>query len=349
MNAWMNLLYGLMTVLLLLCFFWPVKGLWARWRRRRTDVLRVLMEDALKVLYNCEYALQSCDLNQLAGRLEVSRDRAVQILDILRDRGLVEFEGEQTVLTKLGRKYALRIIRIHRIWESYLAHETGLSEVEWHQEADLREHELSLAEANALAERLGNPVFDPHGDPIPTKEGVLPGRKGQPLRDLPEGEKAIILHLEDEPETVYAQLIAMGLYPGMVVRMLEKKERSLSFEAEGEDLVLAPMLSANVTVLPIEKEARGAEKHGLTLREVPLGKEVLISGISKACRGRQRRRLMDLGIVRGNRIRPLYKAPSGDPVAYDVLGANIALREEQAKFIFVEFASVDGSLEKAEP
>ncbi len=348
MNAWINLFYGLAITLLLLWFFWPDRGLWARWKRRRHDTLRVLMEDALKVLYDCEYALLPCDISQLAGRLEISRDRVIQVLEILRDRALVDLEGDRIVLTKLGRKYALRVIRIHRIWESYLASETGMSEVEWHAQADLREHELSLAEADALAVKLGNPVFDPHGDPIPSREGALPGKKGLPLRDLPEGQKAIILHLEDEPEAVYAQLIAMGLYPGMVVRMLEKKERSLSFEAEGEDLVLAPLLSANVTVLPIEQDAKGEEKHHLTLREVPLGKEVLVSGISKACRGRQRRRLMDLGIVRGNRIRPLYKAPSGDPVAYDVLGANIALREEQAKFIFVEFISDENPLKTIE-
>ncbi len=332
-----NLLYGLAVLAFLAFFFWPKYGLWTRRLRRKKDAFRVLLEDSLKVLYNSEYTGRSCDLSQLAGQLEISREKAMQLGQMLRERSLVEFDGEQILLTSLGRKYALRVIRIHRILESYLAHETGLSEAEWHPQADWQEHELSPAEADALAVKLGNPVFDPHGDPIPTREGYLPGKKGMPLRDLPEGQKALVIHLEDEPETVYAQLVAMGLHPGMQVRMLEKKERSLHFEAEGEELVLAPLLSANVTVVPVEEQEENNEKENkyLSLKNVPLGKKAIVTGISHACRGRQRRRLMDLGIVRGNSIQPLYRAPSGDPTAYEVLGANIALREEQAQYVFV--------------
>ncbi|HHJ50141.1 MAG TPA: metal-dependent transcriptional regulator [Phaeodactylibacter sp.] len=335
MSVWIKILMlsGLLLVPLLV--FMPEKGLWTRWRRRRQNMLRVWMEDALKALYNCEYKGISCDVGGLAGRLGISQDRVLQVLQKLRDQSLVKTEGEQVLLTRLGRSYALRIIRIHRIWESYLANETGMAETDWHRLADLREHELSMEEVNALAGRLGNPVFDPHGDPIPSATGELPRPKGMPLRDLPEGKEGIIIHLEDEPPEVYAQLVAMGLYPGMVVRMLEKDDKRLRFEAHGEELLLAPLLSSNVTVRALEEEDRVFDA-GLSLLEVPLGEEVEVAGISRACRGQQRRRLMDLGIVRGNHIKPLFRAPGGEPTAYDVLGASIALREEQAKHIFVK-------------
>jgi DtxR family Mn-dependent transcriptional regulator len=60
----------------------------------------------------------------------------------------------------------LKIVRVHRLWEKYLAEETGLNEVDWHPEAELKEHEISFEEANKLAVKLNNPLFDPHGDPI---------------------------------------------------------------------------------------------------------------------------------------------------------------------------------------
>ncbi len=335
MNPLINLSVALGLLSLAAWLFMPERGLVARWRRSRQNLLRVWMEDALKALYNCEYKGTYCDLGGLAGRMGVSQDKVLHVLQKLREQSLVKIEGERVLLTRLGRSYALRIIRIHRIWESYLADETGMAETEWHRQADLREHELSMEEVNALAGKLGNPVFDPHGDPIPSAKGELPGPKGMPLRDLPEGKEGIIIHLEDEPPEVYAQLVAMGLYPGLVVRMIEKDDKRLRFEAHEEELLLAPLLSSNVTVRPVEEEDR-VSKTGLRLLEIPLGEEVEIAGISGTCRGQQRRRLMDLGIVRGNHIRPLFRAPGGDPTAYEVLGANIALREEQAKHIFVK-------------
>ena len=104
------------------------------------------------------------------------------------------------MLTPEGCSYALRVIRIHRLLESYLAERTGVDESEWHQRADQMEHRVTAAEAEALSAQLGNPSYDPHGDPIPTADGVMPSRRGLPLSALKAGAVARIVHVEDEPD-----------------------------------------------------------------------------------------------------------------------------------------------------
>ena len=86
-----------------------------------------------------------------------------------------------------------------------------------------------------LAAQMGNPAFDPHGDPIPSKSGHLPQKQGMPISDLSEGEFGHIIHLEDELNAVYCQLLAMGLYPGMQVRMINSSQGRIIFEANSEE------------------------------------------------------------------------------------------------------------------
>jgi DtxR family Mn-dependent transcriptional regulator len=107
--------------------------------------------------------------------------------------------NENLGLTPDGRSYALQIVRAHRLWERYLADETGFDETKWHAKAEQYEHQLTPHDATKLAGRLGYPLMDPHGDPIPTAHGELVDRSGQALTTLTPGQDARILHLEDEP------------------------------------------------------------------------------------------------------------------------------------------------------
>ena len=237
-------------------------------------------------------------------------------------------------LTDEGRRYALRIVRTHRLWERYLAEETGVTEAEWHSEAEYREHVLSPDEANLLAEQMGNPRYDPHGDPIPTSSGDIIPPKGQPLLELPVGELGMIVHVEDEPESVYAQLVAEGLRPRMQVRVTEVSPERICFWADGEEYVLAPVVAANISavLLPKEQEMVGPFE---TLASLKLGEKGSVLNLSRACRGLERRRLMDLGIVPGTIVEAEMKSASGDPTAYRVRGSLVALRKEQADQIHI--------------
>lgn len=318
-------------------FIWPNSGLAARWRRASISTKRVLLEDALKHLYDCEYKSKTASLDSIAGNLNISGDRAANLVKRLETMGLIKSSPHKLELTDVGRSYALRVIRVHRVWERYLADETSVGEMEWHAHADLQEHVMTIEEANELAAQIGNPVFDPHGDPIPSAKGEIPDHSGQALSTLKEGEFARIIHLEDEPHTIYAQLVALRLFPGMLIRMNNIDDEQVSFIANGEERVLAPIFANNVTVEVIHD--RQEDPHGDDLKrlsQIAIGEEVEVVRISAASRGQQRRRLMDFGIVPGTKITPELRSAGGDPTAYRILGTTIALRKDHARDIFVK-------------
>ncbi len=302
--------------------------------RLRYNNRRVQIEDALKHLYHSEFRKQPCTLESLAGALSISIDNVAKLMANLESHDLVISREKSFHLTAEGRSYALRIIRVHRLWERYLADQTGLSEIDWHTEAEKKEHKMSMEEANSLAAQIGNPRYDPHGDPIPTASGELPPSKGRPLTDLNEGEIAGIVHIEDEPPTIYAQLIAQGLHPGMQVQMLESSNERIVFSADGDEKVLAPVFAANITVIPLTEEEQMDYSYE-TLATLNRDEKGTVVGISKACRGQQRRRLMDLGITPGTEISMEMKGAGGDPIAYQIRGATIALRKNQAELIYI--------------
>jgi len=329
-----TLLIGSGIILLAVVSFFPERGLVARMKRSKTISKRVLIEDALKHLYNCEYNGIGCTLNSVAGKLSISEDEAAGLITKLEEMGMLTSHQETLQLSSEGRSYALRIIRFHRLWEKYLADETGLDELQWHHSAEEFEHKLTPSDAEALAAQIGNPVFDPHGDPIPSTDGKLPDKKGKPLTDLKFGEFASIIHIEDEPDAIYKQLVAEGLYTGMQVRMMESTKERVRFTANGDESVLAPLFAKNITVSTInfEKTVEGKFK---SLSSLKTGEKGKVLGISKALRGQQRRRLMDLGVVPGTEIIAELKSAFGDPTAYKIKGASIALRKKLAERIYL--------------
>jgi len=318
----------------LVALFWPVKGLWWRWRRGIRASDRVRIEDALKHVYDCESHANACTLQSLSGALNVSGNRAAEIAERLGQLELVETVGGRVTLTSEGRSYALRVIRVHRLWERYLSDRTGVDASEWHVRAEEREHKMTAEEANQLAARMGYPRFDPHGDPIPTSEGEVIPPIGTPLTDIGAGAAAEIVHVEDEPEALYAQILAQGLHPGMRLRVLESTPRRVRFEADGEEHALAHVVAANLSVVPLEEEVP-VEGSFSRLSGLSLGERATVTGFSGACRGPERRRMLDLGIVPGTEVEAEMRSPGGDPTAYRVRGALIALRRDQADLIHV--------------
>jgi DtxR family Mn-dependent transcriptional regulator len=330
----MALLSGSALAGVLALLFWPQTGWLWRWRTSQSLTERVLLEDALKHLYHQEYMNRTATLESLSGALRIPQDQVARLLAKLEQLELVKTQASGFGLTSAGRTYALRVIRVHRLWERYFADETGLAETQWHEEAERREHHTTPEEAEVLAMQMSNPIHDPHGDPIPTAAGELPPPQGLPLTDLPIGTAGRITHIEDEPEALYAQLVAQGLYPGMYLRVLDKSSERILCTAEGEEIKLAPVIAANVTILPLPTEAE-LEKPHETLASLRVGEAGVVMGISRACRGQQRRRLMDLGLVPGTIIAAELTSMSGNPTAYNIRGAAIALRKDQANLVHI--------------
>lgn len=333
-NPLTALLIGSLILAIVGFILWPKVGVTARWRRRVHDSDRIQIEDALKHIYDCEYKNIACTLNSVAGNLSITSDRATKIISRLESLDLLTMDGEILKLTSQGRSYALRVIRVHRLWERYLADETGTKEMDWHEIAEKKEHSFTPEQADKLAAQIGNPVYDPHGDPIPSSKGDLPDKKGKQLTEMLPGEFANIIHIEDEPNAIYSQILAQGLYPGMQIRMLEVSERRLKFVANGEESVLSPLIAKNITVGILKMDLQVEEKFK-TLSTLKVGEKGIVLGIAKALRGQQRRRLMDLGIVPGTEIEAQLESVTRDPTAYRVRGSVIALRKQQADRIYL--------------
>jgi DtxR family Mn-dependent transcriptional regulator len=314
---------------------WPRVGIVARFGRASRHTERVLLEDALKHVYTCESIGRMSTLESTAGQLEVSTGRAADLLSRLAELGFVRSEESGPRLTELGRESALRLVRTHRLWERYLADRTGVPPGEWHAEAEAKEHTMTPAETEALAARLGHPAWDPHGDPIPTPGGELPDVQRLTLAGVDAGRTVEIVHLEDEPREIYDALLADGLGLGARLDVVERNDHTVRVKALGREWPLSVEVARNVSVRLLAAGS-SSDQPVHTLLDLARGRAGRVVDISPACQGSQRRRLLDLGVVPGTEIVPELVSAGGDPVAYRIRGALVALRREQAEWIRIE-------------
>lgn len=165
---------------------------------------------------------ESASTKAVAERLSVSPASVSNMFGRLQEMGLVDYERYRgAVLTDQGRSEALRLIRRHRLIETFLLEHLGYSWQEVHEEAEKLEHVVSDGFTIRLAEFLGHPDQDPHGDPIPNAEGVLEPDDSLPLGQTEAGRRVRIFKVSDEDSSVLDYLGERGLTPG---RMLTVKE-----------------------------------------------------------------------------------------------------------------------------
>lgn len=208
-------------------------------------------EDYLKHLFLLEEALGGPVPTQaLAERLSVKPPSVTEMLKKLKALGLLEHEPYRGArLTERGRKVALEVLRHHRLLEAYLHQALGYGWEEVHQEAERLEHVISEDLEERIAEYLGHPPFDPHGDPIPTKDLTLPSSKALPLTEAPLGRARVVRALAQDRGTLNL-LARLGLVPGKPLRILEKGE-GVRVEVEGEVYLLPQELARAVGVEPL--------------------------------------------------------------------------------------------------
>lgn len=329
------LLIGLVVMAFFSLLFWPKGGLIGHLQRISQLDRRVQLEDALKIIHKAERSGKVISSESLAQTLNLNNSKTETLLKDMEQNELITSSDHKIRLTSSGQQYALRVIRAHRLWERYLAEETGYEESKWHDMADRYEHQLTPEQINALSAQLGNPTHDPHGDPIPEADGRYVAHGGQPLTDMPVEETLQIVHMEDEPEAVYAQLVAEGLHPGMQVQVSEKTPQRVRFWANGEEHVLAPVVAASISVRSLPQQAEEIACSGKPLHTLKPGQSGKVALLSPRLRGVERRRMMDLGILPGTVIKAEFNSPTGDPKAYRIRGAMVALRSEQADLICI--------------
>tara|TARA_R110000823_G_scaffold13205_12_gene43756 strand:- start:355 stop:1377 length:1023 start_codon:yes stop_codon:yes gene_type:complete len=315
--------------------FRPNKGWFWLIRNNSVSNDKIVVEDVLKLLYHNENADKHLNINDIIRTLKYNDKIILECINKMSDHELISIQGDSVKLTKSGSDYALRIVRAHRLWEKFLAEKTGFKESEWHERAERMEHELSKVDTDILSSQLGNPQFDPHGDPIPTNTGKIAKIKGIPVSELPIGTIGRIVHIKDKPEIIYKQILAENIHIGSVIRIMEKTPARIEFHSEGEAFVLAPIMAGNITVSVLEKDVV-FEENLARLSILKENETAKIIGISKEIRGDSRRRLLDLGFVKGAEVKIDLLNPLGDPKAFLIKGTSIALRHNQASKILIQ-------------
>lgn len=179
------------------------------------------IEDYLKAAYKLSSHGGRATVVRLAASLEVSAPSVTNMVKKLHRMGLVDHAPYAGVtLTARGTRIALEIIRHHRLWELYLTKRLGLPLHRVHAEAERLEHVLSDAMEERLEALLGDPVHDPHGDPIPSRDGrVRPVPHGRRLSELRPGETGTVTHVSDREAGHVKTIAALGLLPGVRLAM----------------------------------------------------------------------------------------------------------------------------------
>jgi DtxR family transcriptional regulator, Mn-dependent transcriptional regulator len=333
---------GLLTLLFLI--FRSSKGWFWIFLRKLSLSDRVLREDALKYFSHCELENEDASLLGAAGSLGIRSGEASRIISQLVELKLLQIDRDGFRLSSEGRRYGLRMIRAHRLYETYMSEKSGYKNSEWHEMAERAEHALSEDDINALDRVLCYPVYDPHGDPIPTEEGHLNSQMAKvPLTRLAEGQSGVIVHLEDEPKVIYSQLCAEGLYPGLQVKVLESDSQRIRFWSEQDEHLLAPLLAASIHIVLKEDQTDGTAETSLPqgkLSDGRIGQSFRIKGLSPHIHGSERRRLMDLGFLPGTLVEKELVSAGGDTIGFRVRGTLIALRRSQADLILTELPEV---------
>lgn len=329
MNLWIWF-----SILLLAAIFVPRYGLLTLYKDWRSAKEREQLEDALKHLLDREQGGRHASPESLAGTLDLPRAKITRLISDMESQGLLETHGSQLHLTAEGTRWAMHVVRAHRLWERYLADEARMPLSQIHNAAQKREHTLTKSQLDELDAALGHPTRDPHGDPIPTREGKMPSAESQPITAWQAEGPVRIVHIEDEPAIAYEQILAAGLRLGQVIRIIERTPGRIVLSDGETEYRLAPTVAANVGVTPLP-ESEIAKTNAVPLAALTQDQRGEIVSLDDSVQGFTRRRFLDLGLTPGTMIYPELGNFFGDPRAYRVRGTLIALRKDQAAQIWV--------------
>lgn len=209
-------------------------------------------EDYLGIIYKHQNSDGEIKANLIAEKLQISNAAVTDMLKKLSRDGHIIYEKYKGIkLTKTGEDYARNIIRRHRIWEVFLNQVVGLPWDKVHDEANRLEHSASDELINRLEEMLEYPEYDPHGDPIPSKEGKVPKlRKHVPLADLRLGEAGTVIRVNDFDDQflVYISRIGIKLNEPILVKEKRKFDNSMQITVNEKSFNISSKIAENIFV-----------------------------------------------------------------------------------------------------
>ncbi len=209
-------------------------------------------EDYLSIIYKSQNSEDTIKPNIIASKLTVSNAAVTDMLKKLAKDGYILYEKYKGIkLTKDGENYAKNVVRRHRIWEVFLNQIVGMPWGKVHEEANRLEHSSSDYLINRLEEMLDFPLYDPHGDPIPSKEGKLPKvKRHRPLAELKAGESAQVVRVNDFDEKFLIYISGIGIKLNESISVVEKRDFDKSMEViiQGKHWNISNKLAQNVFV-----------------------------------------------------------------------------------------------------
>ena len=179
--------------------------------------------DYLKALYKLSNGKKTVSTNAIAERLKTKASSVTDMMQKLSDKNLVNYVKYQGVtLSDTGKQIAINIIRKHRLWEFFLVDKLNFNWDEIHEIAEQLEHINSQKLIDKLDEHLGFPKYDPHGDPIPDKNGVIYHLDELPISQLNINDEAVLVNVKEHSSEFLKYLENISLLLGTKVKLLEK-------------------------------------------------------------------------------------------------------------------------------
>ena len=220
------------------------------------------VDDYLKAIFEIAGERSRASTAALARKLSVAPASVTGMLQKLaeQDPPPVEYEKHHGArLSAPGRQRALEVIRHHRLIELFLHRTLDYTWDEVHDEAEKLEHAISETLEDRIAEVLGDPEIDPHGHPIPRKDGSIPKRRDLPLLDMAVGTAATVSRVSDHDPAVLRYLSGMGIVPGVRLRLTERGpfDGPLLLQVDGvsETRALGPRVASEIHVRPVPRAA----------------------------------------------------------------------------------------------
>jgi len=326
-----------------LCLF-GIVWLGRRWQRRRRQIQH---EDVLKQICSARQEGRPVTMAEIGGRLGLQPKAMLPLVEELEAAGFLRCIAGTLEPTEAGDRLGMHVLRGHRFWERYLSDEAQQPLDRLHKQAERAEHRLRPDQIDALAEHLGHPLVDPHGDVIPTPAGVFPEQERTPLTDWPRDVSAVIVHIEDEPGRGLEDALSAGLRPGTVLRVVGKDASGITCEtAEGQRRI-PPAVAAQIDVRA-SRGGKAFEPVPATLADLDIGGEAEILGLRDRCSGLTRRRLLDLGFTPGAKIVAVLSNAGDEAHAYRIRDTLIALRQGQAEQVLIGDGAPDTSQRQRE-
>jgi DtxR family transcriptional regulator, Mn-dependent transcriptional regulator len=209
-------------------------------------------EDYLSIIFKHKDVNQEIKPNVIAEKLAVSNAAVTDMLKKLAKDGQIKYEPYKGIkLTEKGEAYARNMVRRHRIWEVFLHQIVGMPWNKVHDEAHNLEHSSSDELIDRMEEILDFPEYDPHGDPIPAKNGKMPKlRKHIPLSRLAEGEAGKVVRVNDFDDKFLVYISQIGIKLDQLILIEEKRtfDKSLKINIEGQPWNISEKLADNVFV-----------------------------------------------------------------------------------------------------